>query len=299
MRFIACRLCQSTDSVVVYPSSDDESMLSPGHIAARQGEITKTYAHNWVRCKACGLLYANPIPEPERLAALYSDSRQEEYGREMDHLTRTYGHYMRMYLGALGRRGLAVDVGAGNGFFLRELLSVGFAEAVGFEPSRSACQSALPDVRDCLRNQTFSADFVARGSVDLLTCFQTLEHFYDVGAAVADFDQVLAPGGLIYVVAHDISSLGARFLGARHPIVNAGHLVLFDKRTLRTLFARHFEVLSVFDISNTFTLGYLASLLPVGTAVGRLLHRGLAGVGMAGVPLTMRFGNIGLVARKR
>jgi SAM-dependent methyltransferase len=95
---------------------------------------------------------------------------------------------------------------------------------VGFEPSSSTYQKASPEIKPHIINGPFSEDAISPGSVDLITCFQTLAHLPNPGETLARFAGLLRPGGLVMVVAHNFASLGVGLLGARHPIGNAGHL---------------------------------------------------------------------------
>ena len=99
-------------------------------------------------------------------------------------------------------------------------------------------------------------------------------------------------------VAHNFDSLGVRLLGVRHPIVNAGHLALFDPRTLRKIFARHFEVMDVFKIVNRYSLHYWLSLVPVNERLKARMSRAVSSSALSSVTLDLSLGNMAIVARK-
>lgn len=299
MHTTSCYLCSADNYKVLYPGSDPSIQLSSEHISARQGTINKVFSYSWVRCNNCGLVYANPIPDAENLAYLYAKSDQGNYTDENENLLYTYGKYLDKHASQIRKFGTAVDIGAGNGFFLNKLKSYGYANVIGIEPSATACASASPDIRPLLRNSMFSKNDFKPDSVDFISCFQTLEHIPRPDLLLESFSRILAPEGIIYCVAHDFGTLGVRLLGARHPIVNAGHLTLFDKQTARKMFTRYFDVISIFSISNRYSLQYWLTLLPVSDRIKNLLMRGSHVVGIDKFALSMSLGNMGIIARKR
>lgn len=294
---VNCYLCGSDSYSVLFPSNDDMSMLTPAHIATRDGNITKEYSNNWVRCRVCGLVYANPAPDEKFMAQLYMDSDQGLYGSEVQNIASTYRRYLDKYADHITRRGFAVDVGAGNGFFLSELLDFGFKDVVGFEPSLSAISSAPEHIRPFMRGAMFKADTFEPGSVDFISCFQTLEHVHRPNNVIDGFAKALAPGGIAYVITHDVESWGVKLFGSRHPIVNAAHLSLFGKRTLKHMFESHgFKVVAVFNISNTYSVRYWTSLLPIPARFKKAAVSLFQSIRIISTPITISMGNIGLIA---
>ncbi len=299
MRTVPCHLCGSNDHKVLFPGSGPGAELTSDHIAARKGSINKAYSHTWVRCAHCNLVYANPVPDEEVFGRLYEASDQGDYEQEVDNLTRTYEKYLLRHAHLISRKGMAVDIGAGNGFFLKALLGIGFEKVRGVEPSKATCDSAPEGVRPFLINKMYDERDFEPGSIDFISCFQTLEHVYSPNDLIASFARLLSKNGVVYSVAHDFGALGVRLLRAKHPIVNAGHLTLFDPLTLARMFGKHLEVMSVFRISNRYSLRYWISLLPLGQTMKDLAVDALSFVRMDRIPVTLSLGNIGIVARRK
>ena len=67
MKSTKCYLCGMDDTSMLFNGSKPEIELNVNHLAARKGSINKEYSYNWVKCKVCGLVYANPIPEEKTL----------------------------------------------------------------------------------------------------------------------------------------------------------------------------------------------------------------------------------------
>lgn len=127
--------------------------------------------------------------------------------------------YRRM---ALQRAGLVpgarvLDVGIGTGLVAREALRLIGPEGrlVGVDPSPGMmAQARLPGVE--LRAGRAEALPCADASCDFLSMGYALRHIADVGAALAEFHRVLAPGGRVLVleISMPASRLGALALKA-------------------------------------------------------------------------------------
>jgi len=299
MQNTLCTLCYSNDYTVIFPGNSSAINLLPEHVAARKGNINKVFSYNWVRCNKCGLVYANPIPDENILSAIYVASDQGCYSDETVNLSYTYEKYLIAHSGAIENRGIALDVGAGTGFFLRSLKNFGFFTVVGIEPSATTYASAAPDIKPYLRNTMFIENDLTPESFDLISCFQTLEHVISPDQLLAGFSRLLAPKGIIYSVAHNFGSLGVKLLGARHPIVNAGHLTLFDMETIRKMFEKFFDVVDVFPISNRYSLAYWLTLFPFPDKIRKAFLACSRALRIDCLPLTMSLGNMGIIARKR
>lgn len=296
---VVCYLCESSDYAVIFPSKDCEVELTEKHIAARQGSINQQYLSNWVRCNRCGLVYANPVPEETILEKLYTISNQSGYYDEEVNVADTYECYLRRHSRYIQKKRMALDIGTGNGFFLRRLLALGFEHVLGVEPSVLAYSKATPDIRSFIINKTFAEEDFMPKSIDCITCFQTLEHFYYPNRVIEAFSRLLSPGGLVYCVAHNFDAFGVRLLGRRHPIVNAGHLTLFTSKTLAAIFSKYLEVLDVFNIGNRYSLRYWLSLLPINSILKNGILSVCASIKIDKWPLTLSLGNIGIIARRR
>ena len=298
MKKVSCYSCNADDYRILFKGSEGVELRAE-HVAARKGSVNKEYRHTWVQCNHCGLVYANPIPEKSQLEKIYLESEQGGYTQEEDHLSFTYMRYLLFHSGILQKKDFAVDVGAGSGFFLKDLLELGFKKVAGYEPSLQACSKVKEKIRPFLFNEPFRKDRFAANTIDFISCFQTLEHIYDPHLLIRDFHDLLTPGGVVYCVAHDFSSLGVKILGERHPIVNAGHLTLFDKKSLRHIFSRYFDVINVFPIANKYSIKYWVSLLPFNDASKDRITNLLNILSLADIPVSLKMGNIGIIAKKK
>jgi SAM-dependent methyltransferase len=214
----------------------------------------------WV-CQGCGLLYANPAPPAAQLAREY-DQALFDSGREAAYAARTYALHLARLQG-LDRRG-ALDIGTGDGAFLRELLAAGFSGVSGIEPSRAPIQAAEPGLRRRIRRGMFRPGQGRAGSLGLVSCFQTLEHVAEPLALLKGARRLLRKGGAFVSVSHDRSAPLNRLLGRRSPIYDLEHLQLFHGPSLERLYRQAgFQRVVVARINNRYPLSYWLKLFPL------------------------------------
>jgi SAM-dependent methyltransferase len=258
----SCPICGSDGDKVFAEAHVDFDALDAFAYASRK---TPEYMH-WrlVLCRACDLLYAGPAPSPEDLASLYRDA---DFGssQEAGHAARTYGQLLPEVVAHLPELDGAVDIGAGEGAFLKELLACGFKRVLGLEPSAAAIAAADPAIRPCLQQAVFEPNLLPSASLNLVTCFQTIEHVSAPLDLCREAYQLLRPGGALMLVGHNRRALSAKVLGRKSPIFDIEHLQLFSQRSLQRLLEQSgFSRISVRPLINRYPARYWLRLLPLG-----------------------------------
>jgi SAM-dependent methyltransferase len=213
-------------------------------------------------CPHCDLLYVDPAPRDEDLASLYLeadfDSREEAR-----HASRTYAGFLPGILPQLPDRSGAVDIGTGDGVFLRELLAAGFANVAGIEPSSAPIAAANASIRPLIRHGLFHEEAFSPGSLSLITCFQTIEHLADPLSFCRTAWRALKPGGVLFLIGHNRRAFSARVLGRRSPIFDIEHLQLFSPRSFRRLLeSAGFARVPITTVFNRYPIRYWAQLFP-------------------------------------
>src|SRR5438552_2188092 len=151
----ACPLCGGDDASVMVEATLDEARLTASAFASRK---LPEYMHSrMVECKGCSMLYANPVLQPEALAEAYRDASFDS-GTESRLAAVTYRAMLEPHLAVLLSRNSALDIGAGDGAFLEELLASGFQSVVGVEPSEAPIAAAKPSIRPYLKCGVFAVE---------------------------------------------------------------------------------------------------------------------------------------------
>jgi SAM-dependent methyltransferase len=151
-------------------------------------------------CTTCGLGHTSPIPDD--IGAFYGEGY---YGNRHGFTARLcFARRVRFLSDAAPRPGRALDVGCGDGSFLRAAAARGWA-GVGTEIGRAAeiSRASGLDVRGTLD------DVAELGPFDAVTMWHTLEHFPDPRATIERIRPLLAAGGALLVAVPDAAGLQA------------------------------------------------------------------------------------------
>jgi SAM-dependent methyltransferase len=251
--------------------------------------------HRLVRCLRCDLVYADPAPTAESLERAYLEAAFDS-GIESRHASCTYGRILDRILDRLPSRTGALDIGAGDGSFLRELQERDFTDVGGIEPSAAPIAAADPRVRSLIRQGPFTADMSEPESLSLVTCFQTIEHLHDPLTFCTQARELLRPGGALLLVAHNRRALSARVLGERSPIYDVEHLQLFSPRSACALLTQAgLTDVSAWVIVNRYPLTYWVRLSPLPRGVKDSTIRALSASPLRSMTVPVPAGNMAVV----
>jgi len=248
---------------------------------------------NIVKCKHCGLVYVNPRLMSSEIAkeydnGYYINGSYADYLSERPGFERTFERRLEK-IGKLVEPGRILDIGCAFGFFLTVAEKRGW-EAYGVDLSQAACQYAVEQLGMSVICGTVAQSGFADSFFDAVVMNDTFEHLSDPSAELAEARRVLRPGGHLFLVTQDVSSLIVRLLG-RHwaQYKPREHLYYFNRRTLRQILEKAgFEVLKIEGEGLVCTLDFLVGKLrnlwqPAGQALGLLIGR--LGLGHVLVPV--------------
>jgi SAM-dependent methyltransferase len=244
-----CRLCGGGNLRCLWPSNLDAG-LDAKAFRITDGGYGRTAAV--YRCDACGFRQCSDLGE---VLGFYQGMDDPAY--EATRAERAL--QARKLLGSLpagpaGRR--LLDVGAGSGITVAEALRLGY-RAEGVEPSRAlhaeARRRGLPVHLGVLPHEE------VRGSHDVVTLVDVVEHVADPLGLLRAAAAALAPDGVLMVVTPDVGSVPARLMGRRWWHYRVAHVGYFDRHTLtRAVRSVGLEPISITRPSWYFPLSYLA-----------------------------------------
>lgn len=297
LRATRCAICNTEGNAAeVYPTNLDLEAFNPSVFSARR--LPDRIHYRVVRCNSCGLIRSDPVADAEVLAQLYEQS-SFDYEEEVANLQLTYGRYLSKLEQHGARKGMLLEIGCGNGFFLEEALRQGYEAVRGVEPSTEAVAKASPNVRphiscSIMRPGLFDAD-----QFDVICMFQVFDHIPDPDDLLDECFRVLKPGGLILGLNHNVEAVSARLLGERSPIIDVEHMYLYSPATMVHIFTEHgFQVRQSGSVTNDYTVRYLTRLLPL----PRSIKSGVLGLfnktPLGRIQMRVPLGNLFIVAQK-
>jgi SAM-dependent methyltransferase len=234
-----------------------------------------------VRCARCGHMQLERMPAEARLAEAYGEAESRDYVEEAAGQRATARAVLeRVERHVDGRR--LLDLGSWVGFLLAEARDRGWAVA-GVEPSRFASGYAREEFRLDVRTTDLFAAELPAGAWDAVVLGDVIEHLPRPGEALARATELLAPGGVVCLMAPDAGSRVARAMGARWWSVIPTHVQYFTRASLRVLLERHgYRVVEQDTQPKAFTVRYYLSRIEgYSPAAGRALVRAAQRLGIA------------------
>ena len=200
-----------------------------------------------VRCRKCGLVYANPIPDPDAHVQAVGDSSvyTDDQLAKRPFFRRRAHELLEAIERIQGRPGRLLDLGCGIGTELEVARDRGW-QATGIELSAASLRVAKASGLDVLATPLAEAA-LPRGSFDCVTVNHALEHIPQVRPVLAEVRQILRPNGLLFVSVPNLAAwphrVGAHRLGLAF---NDDHYLFFTPATLdRLLRAAGFTIMGL------------------------------------------------------
>ncbi len=286
-----CPICGSADRSREFAAARyDADRLTRFAFASRK--LPEYMHYRLLLCAACELLYASPVPESQSLVEEYQAAAYDS-ALEARFAARTYARLLRPLLARLPDRSGALDIGAGDGAFLQELLAQGFSEVAGVEPSAAPIAAAEEAVRPLLHHAPFRVEDFQGRQFRLITCFQTMEHVPDPLRLCREACGLLKPGGAMLCVVHNRLALSARLLGRRSPIYDIEHLQLFSRPSVRRLMERAgFRDVAAAMVVNRYPLSYWLRLFPLPPALKKAVLGAAGRLGVGRISVALPAGNL-------
>lgn len=222
--------------------------------------------YDYYRCDACGVFFLHPMPDATTLEELYPESyvepddlqRRKSAGPIKRARLRLHHGYRHLHVspfaiffawltGPFRSRdrsidfvagGRLLDIGCGNGRFLRTMRDLGW-EVQGVETNTQSAEFCR-GTQLAVHNGDLASAKYPSGSFDVVTLRHVIEHIPAPQAFMAELARILKPGGCLVVETPNFSSLGWALFGPRWYATGIPyHVVLFSPDNLALLARRH------------------------------------------------------------
>ncbi len=309
---LALKTDQDVDTphkVILEPTSctrsgdSDYSIRSHARIDYREVNLSarrapKRVHFRIVECAKCGLIYSNPIYTEQKILDLYKESEFIDE-QQLSNMLEDYLYQLKAAVSIVKKKGRLLEIGCGNGFFLKAALDLGFEDVCGVEPGRDAVSKAHPSVKDKIINDTFSAEIFDEKSFDLICVFQVMDHLLDPSEFLSDIHKILKDDGVILLINHNVRFILTRLLGSKSPMFDIEHIYLFDKLTIRKILEKNnFEIITISNTKNNYTLGYCLKMFPLPSFLKNILLKVSSALNLSDKTIKIPAGNMVSIARK-
>ena len=291
-------MCTEKQQVkTLYPATFDAKNISKGIYSARRKPDKIHY--RILRCERCSLVFSSPILPTKKIANFYRKSLCN-YKDQIPYLIKTYFGIVDQIKKDLPKDPKVLEVGCGNGFFLKALVDLDFTSNIfGVEPSSKMVIEADSVLRSKIKVNIFKSDLFPRNNFDLILCFHTLDHMFDPKEFVKGTYSMLKKNGYVVVVVHDTEGLSVKLFGEKSAIFDIEHIYLFNKETLRKIFTRNsFKVIKVFNLVNNYPLNYWMQMSGFPHIVKKYAKFVFDTLGIGKRGISIPAGNIALIAKK-
>jgi SAM-dependent methyltransferase len=222
----ACALCHTEDHNVVIVNGADKRLI---------------------RCRACSVVFLDPMPEEQFVKEEFEDRHIKDDGR-LEHF---FGANRDPVLAAAARQvkkhkraGAILDVGCAGGRFLSQFFRDGDWEKWGVEPSSFAATRAVENGITVLRGELGNVE-LPESKFDVITVIGVLLYFRRPFEDLLKLRNALRPGGILIVElplaeAQLWRNSNTWFRVAAKPrsLLGSGHLYYYNLRSLDFLLQR-------------------------------------------------------------
>ena len=206
----------------------------------------------WVKCKKCGLIYANPIPAEDSLNKYYSLISKEKFGGIYGNIDDRFEFLVGMsnkrlekierYVGS-GKS--LLDIGTGIGIFTGIALDRGW-QAEGLELTQEDCQYAKEKFDLDLKQENFYT-FKEDRKYDVVTLFEVIEHLQNPLKDLKQINKLIKNDGMLVIATPIQDTLYGKKMKENNVFWNViTHLSYFTKDVmLNYLKEAGFEVIEI------------------------------------------------------
>ena len=167
-----------------------------------------------IECELCGFKHIMPLTSEEELKKFYAgeyyEQEKPDYFKHAEEdkewLSDTYGLYYDLLEKQVSGRRL-LDIGSGPGYFLDCGTERGW-NVLGFEPSPAAAEYSRKRGLEVINDVFVQERAQKQGPYDVIALSSVLEHLRDPIRLLRSVQEILVPGGLLFVaVPNDFNPL--------------------------------------------------------------------------------------------
>lgn len=295
-----CNLCDSHEIEIICQPS-----LKHNERRSKTGDFIPTAAdygiyYKLARCRNCNIVFS-VVEETANIEQGYSDAKDPLYLAQSSERVCAHKRVLSQILPFAAAGSRLLDIGCSYGILLQLAKERGL-DVYGIELSRDACEYCKNSLGlNVFCGKIDEANFPP-AYFDAITAIDVIEHLDDPAGFVSKLNELLKPGGILYLVTPDRGSFSAKLLGYRWWSYRKMHLYYFSKDVLcNFLTKKGFSIISGGPYKKSFTIGFITSQLreafsdklfyPLFSWLANITKR-------LGLRITLSYGDIAVLVKK-
>ncbi|MEA5549892.1 class I SAM-dependent methyltransferase [Anabaena cylindrica UHCC 0172] len=208
--------------------------------------IYKKYEIQFVSCRDCETVYANPRPRPEHLEEYYQYSENYAYWNRYIFPASESARREKIFKPRVAKvldicqifnvsTNTILEVGAGFGIFCEEIKKTGvFQRVIGVEPTPDLAETCRSRGIEVIEKPIEQIDF-SNNQIDVIVNFEVIEHLFSPQGFVLKCYEVLVSGGIFILTCPNVKGFDIVTLGNISNAVDNEHINLFNINSLTIL----------------------------------------------------------------
>lgn len=263
INFVKCHLCGLDNYKILFQSTLDKSDFNPKVITEDLKNTLGNYKKHSriVKCKECGLVYTNPMENPDSLLKGYEDVIDQEY---LD--TEKYRKLLLLehlkHIEAFKTKGKMLDIGCFAGYFLELAKQKGW-DVYGIEPSNWARNVAKKRKVKIISESIDNAKLSDK-TYDVITMWDVIEHLPNPRQVLKKCYDSLDDKGIIALGTPNIECLVAKIMGSNYPYILRMHHLFYSPKTLSLMLdSVGFKTIKVYNYGRIYPVSYILDRLQI------------------------------------
>ncbi|MBU2639905.1 MAG: class I SAM-dependent methyltransferase [Nanoarchaeota archaeon] len=246
-KIIVCPVCNTWDFRILYKNTlEEEEKEERVKQFTYSSNIKKT--GQIVKCKKCGLIYANP--QEGNIEKLYEESQDYIYDSSEEARKITFENDLKN----IEEKGKLLDVGCSTGIFL-DVAKERF-DVYGVELSKWAYEKAKKITKNVWNNELKKCKF-KNDFFDVVVMWDLIEHLTDPNKELKEINRILKKDGKLIISTPNINGFFSRLTGKNWWAMIRMHLFYFSPKTIKEILTKNgFEVTKIKSYPRTIILKY-------------------------------------------
>ena len=195
-----------------------------------------------VKCLNCGFIFVNPKPTPKLLKYYYENSISSKFFQQhiieptreyrLKNIAKPRSEWLNSFFNQPGKY---LDVGCSTGMIIESMKNLNWT-CQGSEFSLDAIKIAKHHGLNVSNSDLNDEDIFEKGSFDLITLFEVLEHVSDISDLITNIRSLLKKEGLLIITVPNINGIEFKFIKENHTnILPPAHINYFSEKSFQII----------------------------------------------------------------